>query len=276
MSDNGRFQGTTRHVVAQWPGYLLRYGGLVLALLMIGAGLVFGFQLLLALGLVLLIAVLLLLWAALWTAHMLYDTGGLQTTEVLFNLSQVQATDPIACIDLGLRQQVIILSRHLTTGRITVIDIYNPQLAPAAGLARARQQAPTTRVDPRLIWYDGSINLLPMPDKSVTAVFLPQILSEFSQHGDRQTVLREAKRILKPNGRLLLAEQTASWLNWLRLGPGTSKLRPAEYWRALLLETGFELRRQEDLQGLMLCIRADVPSPYAGQQLSLALTYAED
>jgi SAM-dependent methyltransferase len=276
MIDNGRFQGTTRHIYAQWPGYLLRYGGLVLALLMIGSGLVLGRQLLLALGLVLLMAGLLLLWAALWTAHKLYDTSGLQTTEVLFNLSQVQATDPIACIDLGLRQQAIILSRHLTTGQITVIDVYNPQLAAAAGLARARHQAPAAQTDPRLIWYDGSINLLPMPDKSVTAVFLPQILSEFSQHGDRQAILREVRRILKPNGRLLLAEQTASWLNWLRVGPGTSKLQPAEYWHNLLLEADFELRRQEDLQGLMLCLRADVPSPYAGQQLPLALTYAEE
>jgi ubiquinone/menaquinone biosynthesis C-methylase UbiE len=206
----------------------------------------------------------------------LYDSGGLQTTEVLFNMSQVQATDPIACIDLGLRQQAIILSRHLTTGQITVIDVYNPQLTAAAGLARARKQAPSAQIDPRLIWYDGSINLLPMPDRSVTAVFLPQILSEFSQHGDRQTILREARRILEPNGRLLLAEQNASWLNWLRLGPGTSKLQPVRYWRDLLIEAGFELRRQEDLQGLIHCLRADVPSPYAGQQLALALSYPDE
>ena len=275
MTHNGRFQGTTRHIAAQWPGYLIRYGGLVLALIMIGAGLVLGWQLLLALGLVLLIAGLLLLWAALWTAHKLYDSGGVQTTEVLFDMSQTQATDPVACIDLGLRQPAITLSRHLTTGQITVIDVYNPQLAGSASLARARQQAPPARTDPRLIWNQGSINLFPMPDNSVTAVFLPQILSEFSQHGDRQALLREVKRILDPNGRLLLAEQSASWLNWLRLGPGTSKLQPAHYWRDLLLEAGFELRRQEDLQGLMHCLRADAPSPYAGQQLPLALTYPE-
>jgi hypothetical protein len=276
MSDNGRFQGTTRHIYAQWPGFLLRYGGLVLALLMIGAGLVLGWQLLIALGLVLLIAGVLLLWTALWTAHRLYDSGGLQIAEVLFDMSQAQATDPIACIDLGLRRQAIVLSRHLTTGRITVIDVYNPQLTTSAGVARARQQAEPALTDPRLIWYDGSINLLPLPDSSVMAVFLPQILSEFSQHGDRLTLLRETKRILKSNGRILVAEQSGSRLNWLRLGPGVSRLQPAEQWRDLLVEAGFEVRREEDLQGLMLCLRADKPSPFAGQQLPLALNYAEE
>jgi hypothetical protein len=108
------------------------------------------------------------------------------------------------------------------------------------------------------------------------AVFLPQILSEFSQHGDRLTLLRETKRILKSNGRILVAEQSGSRLNWLRLGPGVSRLQPAEQWRDLLVEAGFEVRREEDLQGLMLCLRADKPSPFAGQQLPLALNYAEE
>ena len=32
MSTSERYQGTATHVYAQWPGYLLRYGGLILGL----------------------------------------------------------------------------------------------------------------------------------------------------------------------------------------------------------------------------------------------------
>ncbi len=186
MSGSDRFEGTARHVYAQWPGYLLRYGGLVLAFLLIGTGLAMGWQVVVALGIVLLAAVFFLMLAALWTANRLYDTDGLQVNDLLFAMSQAQPTDQFANIDLGLRQQAILLSRHLTTGKITVIDVYNPQLAMDSALARARRQAPSAKQDPRLCWYDGQIHMLPLPDSSVTAVFIFQVLSEFGQEGDRQ------------------------------------------------------------------------------------------
>ncbi len=275
MSNNVRFQGTARHLYAQWPGYLLRYGGLILAFLMISAGLVLGWQVLVALGIVLLAAVFFLMLAALWTANRLYDADGIQVNDLLFAMSQAQPTDNFANIDLGLRQQAILLSSHLTTGKITVIDVYNPQLATGAGLARARRQAPSAKQDPRLTWYDGQINLLPMPDSSVTAVFMFQVLSEFGQEGDRQTILREIRRILKPDGRLLIAEQTASWLNWLLVGSSTSNLQPVEYWYDLLLDAGFDIYRQENIQGLINCLRADKPSPFAGRQLPLQMKFPD-
>lgn len=275
MSERNRYQGAASYVYAQWPGYLLRYGGIILAFLMIVAGLIIGWQMLVALGIVLLTAMFFLMLAALWTAHKLYDADTLQSDDLLFAMSQAQPTDKLANIDLGLRQQAIMLSRHLTTGKITVIDVYNPQLAAGASLARARLQAPSTKQDPRLAWFDGHINLLPMPDSSVTAVFMSQVLSEFGQHGDRQTLLREIRRILKPNGRLLLTEQTASWLNWLLVGTSSAKLQPAEYWRDLLLEAGFDIHRQENIQGLTNCFRADKPSPFAGHQLPLQMKFPE-
>jgi SAM-dependent methyltransferase len=275
MSESDRNQGTAAHIYAQWPGYLLRYGGLILAVLMIGGGLALGWRVLTALGIVLLTAVFFLMIAALWTANRLFDADSQQVSDLLFTMSQAQATDHFANIDLGLRQQAILLSSHLTTGKITVIDVYNPQLTMDSALARARRQAPATKQDPRLTWYDGQFNLFPLPDSSVEAVFMFQVLSEFGQQGDRQALLREVRRILKPNGRLLIAEQTASWLNWLLVGSSTAKLQPVEFWLDLLGEAGFDILRQEEIQGLLNCLRADKPSPYAGKQLPLQLNYPD-
>ena len=276
MSESDRFQNTARQVYAKWPGYLLRYSGLVLAFLLLGAGLLIGQQILVALGIVLLTAVFFLMLAALWTAHRMYDSDGLAANDLLFAMSQAQPTDNLAVIDLGLRQQAIVLSHHLTTGKITVIDVYNPQVTPGAALARARQQTPTAKQDPRLTWTDGHIKLLPMPDSSVTAVFMSQLLTEFGQQGDQRTLLREIRRILKPNGRLLFAEQTASWLNWLLAGSGSVKLEPIAYWLDLLADANFDVHRQEEIQGLIYCFRADKPSPFAGHQIPLQLQFPEE
>jgi ubiquinone/menaquinone biosynthesis C-methylase UbiE len=268
-------QGTTTHVYAQWPGYLLRYGGLVLALLLLGIGLILELQVITALGILLLAAVFFLMLAALWTANRLFDADSEQVSDLLFTMSQALPGDQLAMIDLGLRQQAILLSRSLTTGKITVVDVYNPQLTTDSALAHARREAPPAKTDPRLVWYDGHFNLLPLPDASVEAVFMFQVLSEFNQHGDRQVLLREVRRILKPSGRLLITEQSASWLNWLLVRHGGANLQPVEYWQDLLQGAGFDILRQEQIQGLLNCLRADKPSPYAGKQLPLQLRYQE-
>lgn len=273
MSEADPYQMGETYSYAQWPGYLLRYGGLILALLLVGLGLILDWRLLTAVGILILTAVFFLMLAALWTANKLFDTDSQQVGDLLYAMSQAKPTDRLAAIDLGLRQQAILLSSRLTTGRVTVIDVYNPRLTPNPALARARRQAPPTRQDPRLDWYDGQFNLLPLPDSSVEAVFMFQVLSEFSQHGDRLALLREVRRILKPSGRLLVSEQTASWLNWLLVTSNAATLQHVSYWRGLLADAQMDVIRQEEIQGLLYCLRADKPSPYAGKQLPLHLAF---
>ncbi len=261
----------SQHLAIYWPAYGWRYGGIVLALLLIGVSLWRNW-----LGMVFLAAALLLLVtytliAGIWGAQRLYGVNGLNPNKILLKLSQTQVNDSVACIDLGLKQQALTVGAQLVSGKLYVLDVYNPQWNTGQALQRTRSYAPLTVSDPRIIWYDSPINLLPLPNNSVTAVFLPQILSEFNQHGDRETLLREIRRILKPNGRLLLSERMTTQTNWLTLAPGITRMQPPEYWQTLLEETGFEIRRKEDLQGLISCWRANKPSPYAGRQLAFNL-----
>ena len=275
MFNRDRAQESSPDIYANLPGYLLRFGGFILSLAMLGLGIILGRQIFIAVGFVILTATFFLFWAARWTTSRLYDGDQLQIMEFLYGLSQARPEDKLAIIDLGLGAPAIALSRHLTTGHLTVFDVFNPQLTGGKELARARRRVTHFPTDPRLVRIDSRIDLLPLPDRSVSAVFLPLILSEFTQDGDRQTLLREVSRILHPNGRLLCAEQNSSWLNWLSLGPGTSRLQPLDYWQRLFKNAGFEILRQEEINGLTICIRADKPSPFAGKQLSLGLQFEE-
>ncbi|MGB5058289.1 MAG: hypothetical protein WBO48_06340, partial [Candidatus Promineifilaceae bacterium] len=101
--------------------------------------------------------------------------------------------------------------------------------------------------------------------------FLCQVVSEFWQQGDRAALLQEINRILTPNGRILLAERVRSQTNWLVMGPGAVNLQSAEQWRDLLREAGFIVQKEQDLQGLIHCFRADKPTPAQARQLSLNL-----
>jgi ubiquinone/menaquinone biosynthesis C-methylase UbiE len=273
MGIQNRFPGTTRDLLTRREAYFLRYLAFALALLMVGYGLWQGLPGIVVIGLAFLTLSALLLGLQFWTAHRLYDFSGLQTSGHLFEMSQARPGDKLLTIDLGSHEGARLISKHLTNGKLFVVDLYNPQQTPNPAVARARRTTSQTASDPRIIWYNGSVNLLPLPDHSVRAVFLQEVLSEFVQEGDRKALLQEVVRVLEPNGRVVLAELTDAWPNRLRGGFGSPQIKPSSYWTNLLTASGLQMTREDVLQDLMLCLRADKISPYSGRQLALGLAF---
>ncbi|MFQ5398378.1 MAG: class I SAM-dependent methyltransferase [Anaerolineae bacterium] len=271
MIQERRWSGTSRHIYSHWPAYLLAYSAIILSLLVIGLSIERGWWAFVDYAAVLLVVVIYFLLASLWSAHELYDREGLRPHHRLFDLGQIQDTDVFVCIDLGLRWRAISLGRRLTTGHVSVIDVYHPQLTPGRALVRGRTRQPAPPDDPRFSWLSGSVELLPLPDNSVTAVVLCQVLSEFWQEGDRLSLLREAHRILVPNGRLLLAEPVRSQINWLVRGTTAWPLKPAARWRELLDEAGFDVSKEQSLLGLIHCFCAHKQPPAQARPLPLEL-----
>ncbi|MCA9959259.1 MAG: class I SAM-dependent methyltransferase [Chloroflexota bacterium] len=268
MKRESRYRGAMRHINAYWPLYALMYAGLVLAVLVIGVSAIQGWPGPILLALAFLLVMVYALMGSLWSLHQLYDVGGLEPHHTLFDMGQIRETDHFAFIDLGRRQQALAMGRRLTSGQIYIIDVYNPQLTPSRGLARSRARMPQAMIDdPRFTWRNGRIDLLPLPNESISAVILDEILSEFWQIGDQEMLLREVRRVLVPNGRLLIAERTRTRTNNLVMGPMALGLAPTAHWRNLLHQTGFIIRREQTLDGLIHCIRADKPTAVQAQQL---------
>ncbi len=272
MNSARRYHGTLRYLLTHWPLYFALYGGVVALLVGMGVAADRGWLAFVPLALALVIVILFFLLASLWAAHKLYDSGERQPHHVLFDMAQLRETDNFAFVDLNGRFQAIDLGRRLTTGQVAVLDVYNPQLTPSRALVRSRTRQPQPPTgDPRFIWRDGSINLLPLPNESVTAVILNEVLSQFWQQGDQETLLREIRRILIPGGRVLVAERTRTQTNWLHLGPAALRLQSSQEWRDLLRRMGFILRREQAPGGFIHCFRADKPIPVEAQQLQLGL-----
>jgi ubiquinone/menaquinone biosynthesis C-methylase UbiE len=204
---------------------------------------------------------------SLWSAHQIYDVQNI--SQRLIKLGEFRPEDTLIHIDLGRRQLAIDLSRHLTTGRVIVLDVYNPQMTPGGELARARRQARRPEPDPRLSWRDGKISLLPLADSSVPAVTMSEVASEFWQLGDRQQLLIEIFRILRPGGRILLVEQVRTTTNLLVKGPAGLRLAHKAYWEKLLSDAGFKVMNTVNLDDLICCFRADKPVPVVEGQLPL-------
>ncbi|MCP4427199.1 MAG: class I SAM-dependent methyltransferase [Chloroflexi bacterium] len=266
-----RYGGLLRAVYARWPAFALIYGGIVFALVIIGLSIDQGWIGLIPLSLAAIIVLTYFFLASLRSLHLQYDRDGLNPHHILFDMGQIREDDIFVYVDLGERRRAIELARRLTTGKVVAVDVYNPQWTISQVLARARSRIPAPPPDPRLSWRNGRSDLIPLPDKSVTAVFLCQIASEFWQEGDRLQLLYEIYRVLSENGRLLLAEQARTQTNWALKGPAALALAPVEQWRDLLGQAGFRIRSEKNLQGVIHCIRADKPTYIEAQQLTLGL-----
>ncbi len=211
--------------------------------------------------------------ASLWGVYQLHDRHGLRPAHILFDMGQLLPEDRLVYVDVGVRYRPILLSRRLTIGHITVVDIFNPQWMAASSLARWRTYLPHPQPDPRLSWREGQFDLLPLPDDSAKALMLCQVVSYIWEHGDRLALLREAYRVLEPDGRLLFAEQSRTQTTWLTDGPAAAQLPPANYWRGLLIEAGFHIQREQNPNGLITLIRAHKPGTTQARQLAFDLKF---
>lgn len=260
---------TLQYIRTHWPVFFVLYGILVFAILLIGVGLASGWYSFVPFSLAMMLVASYLLVAFIYVAYRLNDAPGSNAAELLFEMSQAQPSDNIVCIDLGLRATAVTAAQRLTTGVVTVIDVYNPQSNTGAALRRGRDQARRPLDDPRLYWIDGSIDLLPLPDRSIGTVFMNQILSEFWLSEERDRLLAEVFRILIPEGRLLVAERIRSQINPMLTAPVTFTLPGSEQWHATLESAGFIVQREECPHGLLYCVRADRPGLTAGRQMRL-------
>ncbi|HSH04657.1 MAG TPA: class I SAM-dependent methyltransferase [Anaerolineae bacterium] len=265
-----RLDGIGGYLYVYWPRYLVGFGGgLLLALsLWLGAGML-GYELGALVGWLLLVVLLYFLLLQLWFIYRLEEK--LTVYELLFSLGRVKPDEYVAQIDVGRRRSSWVIGRQLTTGKLVVVDLYNPQMTPKGALRRWRELGKYPVPDPRLVWREGRLGLLPVPDGEVTAVFLIQTLSELWHRGDRIRLLEEIYHILPPGGRLLMVEPARSVTNYLVWGPWGWDLPSTRYWRQLLGQAGFEPIREEWVEGMLVCYRADKPVPVVGGQLRLNL-----
>lgn len=273
MSSKLNFRRTTRYIRTHWPMYAGLYLALAAGVVLIGLSLAFDWYSFIPFSLAVMIVAAYLLVAYVYLAYRLNDAPDGTAAEHLIDLAQLKPHQKVVCIDLGLKTTAVTIAQHLTTGQVTVIDIYNPQSNTGGMLHRARSRAQRPPPDPRLNWIDGSIQLLPLPDRSTSAVFMNQILSEFWVPEEREQLLTEVRRILIPEGRLLVAERVRSQINPALTGLVTYPLPTEKTWRNVLAKAGFVLRRQESAGGVVYCVRMDRPSPSSGKQMQLNLEY---
>jgi arsenite methyltransferase len=134
-------------------------------------------------------------------------------------------------LDLGCgRGMVLLMAAHLlTSGKATGIDIWNAQEQSGNALAVTQQNAEREGVAARVSLHTADMRHLPFSDHTFDLIVSSLAIHNIRDPQGREMALTEAVRVLKPGGRLVIADvlETQSYRERLRaLGMHTISLHP--------------------------------------------------
>ncbi len=231
MSERGKWQGMWTIVRFNWPFYLMA----LLALISAAAGILMCNALWVKGGLgVVLFGSLYFLVVSLGVSHLVYDRSDLYRWQWLARaLDGVHARRIIFCHS-GFDEASQELRTRYPDAEWSVLDHYDPGLMTEASIRRARKRYPPAE-ETMPSAYDG----WPVAAASADVVFGLLAIHELRSEAERAAWFHEAKRCLRPGGRVVLAEHTRDLANFVAFGPGFMHFHSRASWRRCWQAAGF-------------------------------------
>lgn len=197
------------------------------------------------------LGVLILALSILVTTFVVYDWGEKHEYDRLAELGQVNQANVVIDITCGKLRGSRGMLPHHRQGHYFVIDIYDSQKMTDAALRRARDMEPPLMTDRRIYRQTGQPNRIPVPHQWADVVYCSFSLHELRDSRDRAALFAEFARVLKPDGRLLIAEHGRDLFNFLAFGPGVLSFFPPATWHQHITQAGLTVERHERWRGLV-------------------------
>ena len=115
-------------------------------------------------------------------------------------------------LDLGCGRGAVLnaVARRLTTGRVTGIDLWSAHDQSGNSRDVTMRNASLEGVEDRIEIETGDMRALPFPDASFDVVVSSLAIHNIHSNADRARAVAEAWRVLKPSGRLAIADIRAT------------------------------------------------------------------
>jgi len=136
-------------------------------------------------------------------------------------------------------------------GHYFLLDIYDAEKMSESALRRARNIEPPLQTNRRIYHRPAKTDKLPLPHNWADVIYCDFSLHEVRDAADRDALFAEFARVLKPHGRLLIAEHSLDMPNFLTLGPGSFSFFPADTWRQHITQAGLSIQHHERWRGLV-------------------------
>jgi ubiquinone/menaquinone biosynthesis C-methylase UbiE len=130
--------------------------------------------------------------------------GKLRLREQLLDQLALQGDEKVLDVGCGRGLLAIGAAKRLKTGKVTGIDVWNPQELSGNSADAAKENAKAEGVADRVRFESGDARKLVYPENHYDVVVSANALHTLADDLERGQALREMLRVLKPGGRLLV------------------------------------------------------------------------
>ncbi|MBN1220431.1 MAG: class I SAM-dependent methyltransferase [Anaerolineae bacterium] len=192
-----------------------------------------------------------LILTVLLTTYIVYDWGAKHEYDRLAELGNLQQANVIIDITCGKLRGTRGFLPLFKGGHYFLIDIYDPETMTEAPLRRAREMEPPLETNRRIYHRPGTADKLPLPHNWADIIYCNFSLHEVRHLAARKALFAEFARVLKPDGRLLIAEHGFDLPNFLAFGPGSFSFFTADTWQQHIASAGLKVQHHERWRGLV-------------------------
>ena len=127
-------------------------------------------------------------------------------------LDQLHLRGDERILDLGCGRGAVLLmaAQHLTTGRAVGVDLWRSFDQSGNSLEATQRNAIAEGVADRVELHTANMTALPFADSSFDVVVSSLAIHNISRRADREKAIEEAVRVLRPGGRLMIADLRAT------------------------------------------------------------------
>ncbi len=173
------------------------------------------------------------IFVSLGVSHLVYDRSDLYRWRWCERVFGKSPPRNIVVCHAGFDEVSVALQERLAPEACVVLDHYDPALLTEPSIHKARQLFPPTAET-----LAAPFDRWPLGDASTDAVFGLLAIHEFRSVEERQRWFAEARRCLRPGGKIVLAEHLRNPANFLAFGPGFLHFHSAANWRRCWEQAG--------------------------------------
>lgn len=173
------------------------------------------------------------IFISLGVSHLVYDRSDLYGWRWCARVFGKAAPRHIVVCHTGFDEVSVALQGQLSPESCTVLDHYDPALLTEPSIHKARQLFPPTAGT-----LAAPFDRWPLEDASADAVFGLLAIHEFRSVDERRRWFAEARRCLRPGGKIVLAEHLRDPATFLAFGPGFLHFHSAANWRSSWEQAG--------------------------------------